>query len=276
MCGALNEGDLPEGRARLYRAVIHWLIAARTPQREQASFTDPFAREAFAALAFAMIGGAKGAKAAVVDFEAGAEAVLALVDRYFPGDKTAIRRARDWLRFECLWSGIVEEPAAGKVRFWHLTFQEYLAAQELAWRRDKDGVEDWWPVVRGRLDDLQWRETVDLLPGVLFDEGGGGRVDLLLRRVIELRGKRPSMAAHARVFGIVGRILGSMIAYQYKPPPEIEGLHQKLRDRILPIFERDGAAKVPVKTRIAAAEALGRGGDPRLQGDTLIEVPDTD
>ena len=62
--------------------------------------------------------------------------------------------ARDWLRLECLWSSIVEEAAAGKVRFWHLTFQEYLAAQELAWRRDGDGVEDWWSVVRGRLDDL--------------------------------------------------------------------------------------------------------------------------
>ena len=66
-----------------------------------------------------------------------------------------------------------------------------------------------------------------------------------------------------------------MTTYQYKPPPEIEALYKKLRDRILPIFEREGAAKVPVKTRIEAAEALGRGGDPRLEGDNFIEVPGT-
>ena len=166
-----NEGNLPEGRARLYRAVIRWLIAARRVQREAAGFTDQFAREALAALAFDMMGKTKGTKLATADFEAAAEAVLLLVERHFPNER-GIRWARDWLRFECLWSGIIEEPAEGKLHFWHLTFQEYLAAQELAWRRDKDGAENWWPVVRGRLDDPQWRETVDLLPGVLFDEGG--------------------------------------------------------------------------------------------------------
>ncbi len=114
--------------------------------------------------------------AAVVDFEDGAEAVRTLAERHFP-NSIDISQARDWLRFECLWSGIVEESAAGKVRFWHLTFQEYLAAQELAWRRDKEGAENWWPGVSGRLDDLQWRETVDLLPGVLWTNvsvGGPG------------------------------------------------------------------------------------------------------
>lgn len=172
-------------------------------------------------------------------------------------------------------SGIVEELAAGKVRFWHLTFQEYLAAQELAWRRDRDGAEDWWPAVKGRLDDPQWRETVDLLPGVLFDEGGRGRVDLLLRRVIALQEQPISLATDARVFGILGRILASMTAYQYKPPPEIEVLYHDLQKRILAIFNRDGAAKVPVKTRIEAAEALGRSGDLRLNRDCFIEVPGT-
>lgn len=268
-----NEGDLPEGRARLYRAVIHWLIAARNPQRKEAGFNDRFALEAFAALAFAMMVGPTGSKVAVLEFEAGAEAVLPLVNRHFPQDGRPICRSRDWLRFECLWSGIIEEQTACKSQFWHLTFQEYLAAQELAWRRDKEGAEIWWPVVGKRLDDLQWRETLDLLPGVLFDEGGSARVDLLLRRIIELRGKRPSLATDARTFGVMGRILEPMTTYQYKPPPEIEALHKKLQNRVLPIFERERAADVPVRMRINAAEALGRGGDPRLEGDNLIEVP---
>ncbi len=270
-----NEGDLPEGRARLYKAVIHWLIAARTDQRKQAGFTDRFTLEALAVLAFAMMGGEKGIKSREFDFETGAEAVLPLMARYYPREN-GIRRAREWLRFECLWSGVVEEASAGKIRFWHLTFQEYLAAQELAWRGDGEGAEDWWPVIRERLDDPQWRETVDLLPGALFDEGGGRRVDLLLRRVIGLRGEQPALVDDARIFGIIGRILGPMTAYGYKPPPDMDTVYHDLRNRILPIFDRDGAAKVPVKTRIEAADALGRGGDPRLERDTFIEIPGTE
>jgi hypothetical protein len=116
---------------------------------------------------------------------------------------------------------------------------------------------------------------VNLLPGVLFDEGGGGRVDLLLRRVTALRQEPATLATDARMFGIMGRILGPMSTYQYKPPPEIEALYQNLRDRIMSIFEREGAARVPVKTRIEAAEALGQAGDPRLDDDSFIEVPGT-
>ena len=51
-------------------------------------------------------------------------------------------------------------------------------------------------------------------------------------------------------------------------------------DRTLAIFEPEGASRVPVETRIAAAEALGRGGDPRLAPGTdaerLLEVPGLD
>ncbi|MEO5374029.1 MAG: SUMF1/EgtB/PvdO family nonheme iron enzyme [Alphaproteobacteria bacterium] len=270
-----NEGDLPEGRARLYRAVIRWLIGARSKLRIDERFTDRFALEAFAALALAMMSGNKGGKVALIDLETAAEAVRPLVERHFP-QETALPRARQWIRFECLYSGIIEERYGGRIGYWHLTFQEYLAAQALAWLGDgEEEGKDWWPDVRGRLDDLQWRETTELLPGALFDEGGGRRVDTLLERVLGLRGSAPTLADEARVFGILGRLLETMFAYGYKPKPEIEGALLDLQGRILPIFTVEGAAKVPAEVRIAAAEALGRGGDPRLSGDTFIEVPGT-
>src|SRR6202158_2381086 len=52
-----NERQLPEGRARVYRAVVHCLIAARTEQRQEAGFTDWFAWRALARLALAMMSG---------------------------------------------------------------------------------------------------------------------------------------------------------------------------------------------------------------------------
>jgi len=264
-----NEGHLPEGRSRVYRAVLRWLIAARTDLRTQEGFTDRFAWNAFARLALAMVNAKKGKKA-VFDLEAGAVAVDPAVRRQFPGLTAEERRkeARRWLEFECLGSGIVEELSGKRFRFWHLTFQEFLAALQLAWLDDKNEEENsWWPLVRQHLADAQWRETIELLPGCLLDEGGEGRADKLLERVLGLRGDRGDLTTEARVAGIVGRLLQTLSAYQYRPRPEITVTYEAALDRSMAIFMLEGAALVPVKDRIAVAEALGRGGDPRLAPD---------
>ncbi len=268
-----NEGRLPEGRSRVYRAVIQWLIASRRTQREAEGFTDWFAHRALARLALAMVDSPKG-KRVIVDLEEGAEAVDALAEREFPELAAGDRRhkLRLWLRFECLASGILEEAEGNRVRFWHLTFQEYLAALQLAWRGDGlDPEEDWWPVVQKHLDEAQWRETVELLPGCLLDEGGEGRADRLLDRVLSLRGD--DLASVARVAGIVHRLLEPLYVYQYRPPPKLAATFAEALERSLAIFNKKGAAEVPAEYRIAVAEALGRGGDPRLRQDNFIEVP---
>jgi len=273
-----NEGQLPEGRSRVYRAVVRWLIAARTELRQQQEFTDRFAWRAFARLALAMVNAEKG-KRSIFDLEDGAVAVDAVVRRDFsalePEDRR--HRAREWLRFECLGSGIVEEVAGNRIRFWHLTFQEFLAALQLAWRNDgeNDADEDWWPLVRERLDHAPWRETIELFPGCLLDEGGEGRVDKLLDRVLALRGPAPDLATEARIAGIVGRLLQPLTVYHYRPRAEIAAAYEAALERSMAIFTVAGAREVPVKDRIAVAEALGRGGDPRLaaERDNFIEVP---
>jgi len=273
-----NEGELPEGRSRVYRAVVHWLIAARRKLREEQGFTDRFALRAFARLALTMMN-AKQGKRPIFDLEEGAKAVDAVVRRSWPGLEAEDRRhqAREWLRFECLGSGIVEEVSGNRIRFWHLTFQEFLAALQLAWRSDgeADADEDWWPLVRERLDHAQWRETIELFPGCLFDEGGEGRVDKLLDRVLSLRGPAPDLATEARIAGIVGRLLQPLTVYHYRPQEDIAAAHRAALERSMAIFTVEGAAKVQVKDRIAVAEALGRGGDPRLaaERDNFIEVP---
>lgn len=270
-----NEGDLPEGRARLYKAVIRWLISARETQRKAEGFNGTFAHEALAALALAlMTGGKDGGKVALFDFEASVKVVTDLTKRHFPTENSR-HHARRWLRFECLSSGIVEERAGGRIGFWHLTFQEYLAAVDLAGRGDDDAEGDWWPVLKGRLDELQWRETVDLFPGTLIDEGGARRVDLLLDRVAASLGRSRKLADGARTFGILGRLQATLRAYDYRPSSAIAALMTRLGERCLAVFTPEGAAKVSVRLRIAAAEALGRGGDPRLTGDTFIPVPGT-
>ncbi|MBF0347449.1 MAG: SUMF1/EgtB/PvdO family nonheme iron enzyme [Magnetococcales bacterium] len=268
-----NEGQLPEGRSRVYMAVIRWLLSSRKTLREKAGFNNGFTERAMVVLAYAMIGGSRGGKKlSIWDWEEAIRAIDPIVARDFSGlsEEEHRHKGRAWLRFECLNSGIIEEVGLGRIRFWHLTFQEFMAARQLSWMEEQEA----WSVIQPRLDNLQWWETIGLLPGCLLD-GGHGPMDRLLERVLTLRGSTLSLADNARVAGIMGRLLAPMPALNYQPPREIEKKYRDLLEQAMAIFTRDGAAKVPIKTRIAAAEALGRGGDPRLNREQLIEVPGT-
>ncbi|MBF0629637.1 MAG: SUMF1/EgtB/PvdO family nonheme iron enzyme [Magnetococcales bacterium] len=293
-----NEGRLPEGRSRVYQAVLRWLIDARRRQRQSWFQRQPglgdamervdesrFVFEAFATLALAMMIGKDNKKNVVYEVQDGAEVIQPLVARFFPSLKKnadQVRLGRQWLVFECLNSGIVEELGDQRLKFWHLTFQEYLAAYALTFLGDgEDPTEDWWPVIQPRLDDSQWRETVEFFPGALFDEGGRRRVDLLLNRVLAERGEQHTLAQDAKVAGILGCLLAPLGVYGYSIPPQIREPEHEIMTQVLKIFTLEGAAQVPITDRIAAAEALGRGGDPRLARELfadpkyLIEVPGT-
>jgi hypothetical protein len=271
-----NEGRLPEGRSRVYRAVLKWLLAARREARDKEGFTDRFAWSALGLLALAMMTSEEG-KRATFDLQEAAVAVDAAVERQFPQLAAEDRRreARRWLEFECLGSGIVEQVPGRRLRFWHLTFQEFLAALQLAWRDDSESPElSWWPLVREHLDHAQWRETIELFPGCLY-EGGERRVDKLLERVLLLRGVGGTLASEARVAGIVGRLLQTLVAEQYQPQPAVRQAYERALQKSMELFTMGGAAQVPIKVRIAAAEALGSGGDPRLapERDNFLAVP---
>ena len=264
-----NEGRLPNGRAMVYAAVIRWLLRAREAQRRAAGFSQLFAETAFAALALHLMGPREGdTKRVVIDRFAAAEALEPVVARFFddlrdPADQRA--RAEAWLEHECLGSGVVEKVGRGRLRFWHLTFQEYLAAWQLARMRDgESGPSDWWPILRPRLGDAQWRETVELLGGCLLP-GGIGRVDGLVERILALRGDDPDLAADARVAGVAGRVLATLSAYEYPLEPALRREYADVLARAQALFTREGAAQVPIAERLPAAIALGQGGDPRLR-----------
>ncbi len=214
-------------------------------------------------------------KRTAFDLEDAAVAVDAAVARQFPTlDKEERRReAKRWLAFECLGSGIVEELPGRRVRFWHLTFQEFLAALQLAWKDDGESPESsWWPLVREHLDAAQWRETIELFPGMPARRGGrraGGQAS----------GEGSAAARHRRsgLRGAGGRDRGEAPADPGGGPvpaaAQTEEAYETALRKSLEIFTPGGAAQVPVEVRIAVAEALGRGGDQRLAQDNFLEVP---
>ncbi len=272
-----NEGRLPEGKSRVYAAVLRWLLEARREQRELEGYSQHFAQKALARLALAMMRTPAG-KQSSIDLGAAATAIDDVVHREWsdlssPEDRA--HRARAWLRFESLGSGVIEEVGGNRIRFWHLTFQEYFAALQLSWLQDGDAGEAcWWPIVKERLADAQWRETADLLPGCLLDKGDGP-VDTLLKRVLEQDDRRDGLAALARGAGIVARLLNHVQVYGYLPKPVVQTAYEQALDDAMAIFEPSGADQVQVDDRIAAAVALGQGGDPRLDSfeANLLPIP---
>jgi hypothetical protein len=152
--------------------------------------------------------------------ESGKQSLLALDEaaavvepafaRAFPDAPASERagRARQWLLFECEGSGVVEEVAGGRLRFWHLTFQEFLAALELA--RMERG--QWWEILSQHLERAAWRETSELFVTCLYDLGQPARIDWFLEQVLE-RGpvshhvRTRDLGARARTVGTIGRLL---------------------------------------------------------------------
>lgn len=291
-----NQGKLPDARTRLYSAIIEWLLEARAAQRKQHGASTEFARHALAKLALGMMGAAAadaaptrskqpgpntgpGGKRASIDLGEAINLVRDELEREFPNHtpERVSELGRAWLEFECLASGIVEKVGTSQVRFWHLTFQEYLAALELTWLvalPDQQNAPA-WALIDRHLDAPQWRETIDLLPGCLLDGPGRSWVDALLWRVAEQHEAEPTLRAAARTAALLSRLLAPLRAYEYRTPPELLARYQDARDRSLALFTLEGANEIPVKTRIEVAEALGRAGDPRLAAgkDNFLDVP---
>jgi hypothetical protein len=289
-----NQGKLPDARARLYFAIIEWLLEARNEQRKELGASKDFARHAFAKLALGMMGAGQasptrskkrprksepGTKRASVDFGEAINTIRDELEREFPHNtpERVFELGRKWLEFECLASGIVEKIGTSQVRFWHLTFQEYLAAVELTWLvalPEEQGAPA-WAVIEQHLDDPQWRETIDALPGCLFDGPGRSWVDALLRRVASQDAAEATLRTSARTAALLSRLRAPLRAYDYRIPPELEARHRDALERSQAIFTLEGANEVPVKTRIEVAEALGLSGDPRLapDKDNFLDVP---
>jgi hypothetical protein len=270
-----NERRLPEGKAELLAAVLRWLINSREIQRKKRGFTGAFAEECFKELALAMSNDKTGKKV-VVDLAWAAEQLATpFIHRLHMEDAQQIRAlGMRFLEEEMLDSGIVEMAGFGRIQFWHLTFQEHYAAKALVERGDDLGEDSWWCVLNPNLFNRQWSEIIDHFAGCLVHTGWR-RLDLFIQRVLSTA-KDSDLVSAARTVGACGRILKVLSAYDYTTPANLEW--DIMRERALKIFTIKGAAQVPLSSRIAAAEALGQGGDPRLGNrlENMLKIPGMD
>ncbi len=280
-----NERRMPEQRAELYNSVITWLSRSREqrPERPKPERTVTLLKE----LALAMQKHRKGRQTQVSKRWAAEQLAAHFAD---------IPAAEEFLTAEELDSGIVIG-LGHDLRFWHLQFQEFLAASAIAGLAEADQhallLE---PAPKLYLPE--WREVLLLFAGALHAQGETkvhGFVARVLdecdRSVSSLSGTNPSerqgasrrsdgstrqagsLPNEARCVGLLGAMFRDLKPVDYAPR---EPRYDAMLQRVMAIFERAGSQAVDVRERIAAADALGQVGDPRLHPlapDRWVTIP---
>jgi formylglycine-generating enzyme required for sulfatase activity len=247
-----NQRKLPEQRVELYRHAVEYLLDSR---KSQTSYPTPQRRECLQALALAMFEDPEGVQRSLGRGEA--------VKVIEPVLGTSRDQAIEYLENEELLSGLLVSRSEGEVEFWHLTFQEYLAALEIS-----QAEEQWWELIEPHLTDDRWNEVVLLLAGCRR-QGGLRAARLMIEKLLATGTDRVSTA---RAVALVGRILKDIAPYGNDASAGTQ--YQTLLAQTLAIFE-PGGEPVEEAIRVEVGEALGAAGDPRLANefDLRVRVP---
>lgn len=256
-----NEAKLPEGRADLLEALIYWLIRAKTRPVNEPYTEYNFIENRYKELALAMVEALGGRRRRVGRLWAAQQ-----ISRNFDGQTNL---ALDFLNREETDTGVLVRRGEGDLEFWHLSFQEYLAAEEIAGKTDHPD-KGWWSKIKYFLDEPEWREVIIFVP-LCLNRLGSERVDLFFERLAESC-QDSDLQTKAKRVALGGTIIRDLSLTGYKPL-NVPQWNKILNDVTL-LFGQQGL-DVPLETRYEAAIAYGLGGDSRIRNfeETWILVP---
>ena len=256
-----NERRLPEQRADLYESIITWLLRSREQRRGRPSAGR--SATLLGHLALAIHSHVKGRQVQVSKGWA-AEAIAPQFRDIAEPDRR--EKAAQFLDEEEVDSGVIVS-RSGELRFWHLTFQEYLAARAVAGKSERTQQKVLF--TGDTIYKPEWREVVLLLAGVLCVKQGAEKVDGLVSAVLDQLGKKTSLAGRARGVGLLGAIVRDLKPLDYKPA---DPRFRRTLDDVMGIFDAAKSEAVEFQVRVEAADALGQTGDPRLREDHWIAI----
>jgi len=260
-----NDRRLPDQRAELYESIITWLLRSRQ-HKPGRILNEDLSRRAHQRLAYVMQSFSEG-RLKSIDKALAYNTVLPLMPGNTERDK--LENARRFIEDEELDSGIIVSRGT-TVEFWHLTFQEYLAARELSGMSEKEQDEAIFKNPEKTVHNSDWRETLLLLVGVMYKQGIG-KVNAFFSAMLDkaehatksaIEGKR--LAVQARCFGLMGSMVADLATYNFSVQDE---RYLTLRDDVMGIFDPQKAGSIDILIRCAAGDALGQAGDPRICDD---------
>jgi formylglycine-generating enzyme required for sulfatase activity len=254
-----NQKCLPDQRSELYESVLKWLAESREAQTGRSAVQCLAMMEY---LAYTMHTDAKGKQVEITRHAAAR--ILAPRFREVEEEHERIASAERFLAGEETDSGILIS-RGNTVKYWHLTFQEYLTAKALSVR---DAERRRLLFEEGRLYSPGWRETALLLAGVLCGQDAE-RVDAFLGEILDQLGDQTTLTDRAKCVGLIGRILRDLKSWNYRIADK---RYQENLSRCLAIFEKAQVREIDLATRLDAADAIGQAGDPRLDGDNWVRL----
>ena len=179
-----------------------------------------------------------------------------------------MKQAENFLHAEMVDSGIIVEREL-RLEFWHLSFQEYLAAYEIGGRQDDELLQ---LLFQGNhLYHAEWREVILLLGGVLHKQGKG-RINYLINSIIEAgpqESNHNTLPELAKEVALLGGIVQDLSPYKFEPS---NPRYKEITQSVMGIFDKAAFRSIPVQVREEAADALGRVGDPRFDREQGLWV----
>ncbi len=252
-----NDQRLPEYRVDLYGSILGWLASARDqkPGRPTAERCLEYMRK----LALHMQNAPAG-RLVQMNKRAAAE----FLAEQFGGTTDA---NEDLLELDTSDTGIISSTGSD-LKFWHLSFHEYLAAREISGLNEKQQFET--VVASGKLYLPEWRETMRLLGGLLKKQGEA-KIEGLFEAILGTLGPKPKLPEQVRCAAVLSSMMRdlSRMEYQPKTPGYERTVHQ-----VMGIFKTGEAEKIEIGKRSEAADLLGQVGDSRLEGNNWVIIPE--
>lgn len=237
---------LPVVRAELYQAILQWLVEVRPRDGERVASQDCL--DYLGELAYGMQTSETGRRG----IEKGDAAELMTM---CPSKAKALQ----FLDREEVDSGIIVSENTS-IKFWHLQFQEFLAARHLAGMGD---AEQYAEILRdGRLFQSEWREVVRLYAGILACNQSKRKAEAAVRRILDITG--PGLADRARSVALLHAINMDLRALPFRISDE---RYWAMVHSMQELFHV-GAERVELADKVAAAEAMDM-----LERHPLLRLP---
>jgi formylglycine-generating enzyme required for sulfatase activity len=249
---------LPQDKHDLYHRIVNTALCSRYPRG--ATVIEPV-RKRLAAVALGMHTGqpyqpSRQSPVAEVGYDE-LDQILGEYMRATPETESEFRRVLDARDDLLSHSGLLSQREADRARFYHLSFQEFLAAERLVLlNRNED---DLLEVFRRRAPLPGWRPTLAFLFGSRVAQPGWQAGVELLKRIL-------ASIDTGDVTNSLGLARSSVDALEIPLGQELklqEPLLQQFRTIALAAIQQD----VELKARAELARMLGRVGDPRVVDD---------
>jgi formylglycine-generating enzyme required for sulfatase activity len=255
-----NVGKLPNRRAKLYDTCTKTLLESwRQEQTErQSKLLDELGDEGeqivtrvVAALAYWLHERYPGGAAPLAECREQLRTILTQDEGYAQRQAEAI--AESLLDYASCEAGLLCERGLGRYGFFHLTFEEYLAAYHLARRDLRKRAE----MLAAHWEDERWREVLLLAAGVLgVVDGHQSDASVYVTSLRQLEPADPANLGRGVV--LAGRALADIGQRNVNPITRrdvMRDLRLTMQDRDLETERPHDPARVEPRTRYAAGEA---------------------